>query len=148
MFNIQQVAKELDDLLHDIVVKQGMFVSVSKGLIRYKNYIIVRNNEGDWVVAVLVNDRKKYISTVCLKVSAFAICKLHEKNKKIKIAEIEEQDSIFKKNYINSQFYKKTAQSSTNEITKDNAVWRYEIAANDARVAKKKIDSIFYASLA
>jgi hypothetical protein len=42
-------------------------------------------------------------------------------------------------------FYKRTAQISQNEITKDNAIWRYEIANAEAQAAKKKIDNIFYA---
>lgn len=147
MFDIKETAKELDRLLHDIVVNQGMFVPVNKDLIRYKNYMMVRNEDNDWVV-LLVKDKKIHIATVCLKVSAFAMCKLHEKRRSNTMAEVENLDKHFKKNYIDSLFYKKTAQHSSNEITKDNAVWRFEIASASARDAKKKIDDIFYASLA
>ena len=146
MFDIKETAQELDRLLHDIVVKQGIFVSVNKDLIRYKNYMIVRNEDNDWIV-LLVKDKKVHISTVCLKVSAFAICKLHEKRRSNTIAEVENLDKHFKKNYVDSLFYKKTAQNSNNEITRDNAVWRFEISSAEARSAKKKIDDIFYASL-
>jgi hypothetical protein len=146
MFDIKETAKELDRLLHDIVVKQGIFVPINRDLIRYKNYMMVRNEDNDWVV-LLAKDKKIHIATVCLKVSAFAMCKLHEKRRSNSMSEVDNLDKHFKKNYIDSLFYKKTAQTSSNEITRDNAVWRYEIASSAARDAKKKIDDIFYASL-
>jgi len=147
MFDIKTTAQELDQLLHDIVVKQGMFVPVKKTLIRYKNYALVKNQDGDWIVMLLVNDRKIHIATVFLKVSAFAVCKLHEQRKSAKIDDIKSDDNIFRKNYINSVYYKKTAQVSTINATKDNALWRYEIAAAEAKSAKERIDRSFYSSL-
>jgi hypothetical protein len=145
MFDIKSTAKELDRLLHDIVVKQGVFVPITKDLLKYKNYTLKRNDDHDWIVLHTVNGKKQHISTVCLKVSAFAVCKLHEKRLAAKLAEVIYQDTIFKKHYIDSLFYKRTAQISQNEITKDNATWRYEIANAEAQAAKKKIDNIFYA---
>jgi hypothetical protein len=147
MFDIKAAARDLDNLLHEIVVKQGIFVQISKDLIRYKNYMLIRNDDKDWVVLTVVDGKKKHISTVCLKVSAFAICKLHEKRKLSRIQEVESQDIVFKKHYIDSLFYRKTAETSQNEVSRENAQWRYEIAASEARAAKKKIDSIFYASI-
>ncbi len=145
MFDIKAAARDLDSLLHEIVVKQGIFVPINKDLIRYKNYMMIKNENKDWVVVNIVEGKKKHILTVCLKVSAFAVCKLHEKNRLSKIKEVESYDIVFQKNYIDSLFYKKTAETSQNEATRENAQWRYEIAASEAKVAKKKIDNIFYA---
>lgn len=147
MFDIKAAAKDLDNLLHEIVVKHGIFVPVNKDLIRYKTYILIRNEDRDWVVVNIVEGKKKHISTVCLKVSAFAVCKLHELRRMSKIKEVESYDIVFKKNYIDSLFYRKTAETSQNSATRENAQWRYEIAASEARMAKKKIDNIFYASI-
>ncbi len=80
MFDIKKAAADLDSMLSDIVVKQGIFVAVSKRQIRYKNYIIVREENSDWNV-ILVKDKKIHLATVFLKISAFTVCKLHEKGK-------------------------------------------------------------------
>lgn len=148
MFDIKAAARDLDSLLHDIVVKQGIFVPIAKDLIRYKNYTLVKDQNGDWIVLIIKNGRKFHIATVLLKISAFAICKLHEKGRNSRVNEVESYDKIFKKNYIDSLFYKKTVESNKDEVTKDNAQWRYEVAISEAKLAKQKIDSIFYASIA
>jgi hypothetical protein len=147
MFDIKTTAQELDQLLHDIVVKQGMFVPVKKTLLRYKNYALVKNQDGDWIVMLLVNGRKIHIATVFLKVTAFAVCKLHEQKKTARLDEVKNDDEIFRKNYINSVYYKKTVQTSTVNETRDNALWRYEIASAEAKGAKERIDRAFYSSL-
>jgi hypothetical protein len=84
---------------------------------------------------------------VFLKVSAFAVCKLHEQRKFARLDDVKIADDIFRKNYINSVYYKKTVQTSTVNETKDNALWRFEIASADAKNAKDKIDRVFYSSL-
>jgi len=99
MFDVKQAAADLDSMLHDIVVKQGIFVALNKRLIRYKKYIIVRDVNDDWTV-ILSDQRKFHIATVFLKVSAFAVCKMHEKGKNTSIDEIKSNDDIFRKNYI------------------------------------------------
>lgn len=148
MFDIKAAARDLESLLHDIVVKQGIFVPISKDLIRYKNYTLVKNQDGDWVVLIIKNGKKYHIATVLLKMSAFAICKLHEKGRHSRVTEVDSYDKIFKKNYIDSLFYKKTVESNRDSVSKDNAQWRYEIAISEAKLAKQKIDAIFYASIA
>ena len=60
MFDVKQAAADLDSMLHDIVVKQGVFVAVNKRLIRYKKYIIVRDPNDDWTV-ILSDQRKIHV---------------------------------------------------------------------------------------
>ncbi len=146
MFDIKKAAADLDSMLSDIVVKQGIFVAVSKRQIRYKNYIIVREENSDWNV-ILVKDKKIHLATVFLKISAFAVCKLHEKGKIRSLDEVTGNDAIFKKNYIDSQFYRKTIQNTDNDVTRDNAQWRFEIVQANAKQAKDRIDSLFYSSI-
>jgi hypothetical protein len=100
MFDIKVAARDLENLLHEIVVKNGVFVPINKNLIKYKNYTLVRNQDKDWIVLIIKNEKKYHISTVCLKVSAFAVCKLHEKQRMSKIEEVESHDTLFKKHYI------------------------------------------------
>ena len=146
MFDIKKAAADLDSMLSDIVVKQGIFVAVSKRQIRYKNYIIVREENSDWNV-ILVKDKKIHLATVFLKISAFAVCKLHEKGKLRSLAEVTSNDAIFKKNYIDSQFYRKTIQHTDNDVTRDSAQWRFEIVQANAKQAKDRIDTLFYSSI-
>lgn len=146
MFDIKKAAAELDSMLSDIVVKQGIFVAVNKKQIRYKNYIIVREENSDWNV-ILVKDKKIHIAQVFLKISAFAVCKLHEKGKLRNLKEVLDNDAVFKKNYIDSQFYRKTIQKTDNDITRDNAQWRFEIVQASAKQAKDRIDALFYSSI-
>ena len=146
MFDVKQAAADLDSMLHDIVVKQGIFVALNKRLIRYKKYIIVRDVNDDWTV-ILSDQRKFHIATVFLKVSAFAVCKMHEKGKITSIDEIKSNDDIFRKNYIDSQFYRKTAQSAKDPVTRENAYWRLEMVKDNAKTAKARIDGMFYSSI-
>jgi hypothetical protein len=146
MFDVKQAAADLDSMLHDIVVKQGIFVALNKRLIRYKKYIIVRDVNDDWTV-ILSDQRKFHIATVFLKVSAFAVCKMHEKGKTTSIDEIKSNDDIFRKNYIDSQFYRKTAQSAKDPVTRENAYWRLEMVKDAAKTAKARIDGMFYSSI-
>lgn len=147
MFDIKKAAAHLDSMLSDIVVKEGIFVAETKRLIRYKNYAVIRNDDDDWVVVLIKDNRKYHIGTVFLKISAFALCKLHEKGKYRTVEEIKYNDTIFRKNYIDSQFYRKTAQTAKDPATRDSAQWRFEIVQAEARSAKEKIDSLFYSSI-
>jgi|LauGreDrversion4_2_1035121.scaffolds.fasta_scaffold318158_2 hypothetical protein len=146
MFDIKKAAADLDSMLSDIVVKQGVFVAVNKRLIRYKNYIIVRDDNFDWNV-LIVKDKKVHLAQVFLKISAFAVCKLHETGRLRTLEEVKTADTVFKKNYIDSQFYRKTIQKTDNDISRDNAQWRFEIVQANAKQAKDRIDYIFYSSI-
>jgi len=146
MFDIKQAAADLDSMLYDIVVKQGIFVAVNKRQIRYKKYIIVKGTDDNWNV-ILADKRKIHVATVFLKVSAFAICKMHEKGKKHSIDDIKNNDEIFRKNYIDSQFYRKTAQNAKDPVTRESAYWRFELVKDYAKTAKARIDNLFYSSI-
>lgn len=147
MLDIKKAAAHLDSLLSDIVVKEGIFIAETKRLIRYKNYAVIRNTNDDWVILLIKDKRKFHIGTVFLKISAFALCKLHEKGKNRSVEEVKQNDAIFRKNYIDSQFYRKTAQTAKDPATRDSAQWRFEIVQTAARTAKGKIDSLFYSSI-
>lgn len=146
MFDIKKAAASLDSMLSDIVVKQGIFVAINKRQIRYKNYILIRDDNSDWNV-ILEKDKKIHLAKVFLKISAFAICKLHEKGKIRSLEEVKTNDAVFKKNYIDSQFYRKTIQRTDNDVTRDNAQWRFEIVQANAKQAKDRIDALFYSSI-
>ena len=146
MINIKTTAQDLDGMLKDIALKSGIFVPITKDMIKYKKYTIIKLPDNAW--AVFHNDnKKKHISNTFLKVSAFAVCKLHEKRQSSRITDIELNDKIFEKNYMDSLVYKHTYKITRDEQTRDTALWRYEIAHAKAKHAKQIIDGMFYASV-
>lgn len=146
MFNIKDTAHELDGMLRDIAQQAGIFVPISKDLIKYKKYSVIKLVDNTW--SVFLNEgRKKHIGNTFLKVSAFALCKLHEKRQNSRIKEVEYNDKVFEKNYMDSLVYKHTYKRTQDAQTRDTALWRYEIAHAKAKHAKQIIDGLFYASV-
>lgn len=139
---IQHISSDLENMLTEIMHKTGMFAPVSKHHIKYKNFSIIKQDKG-WMI---LKDRQKIADTF-LKVSAFVLCKLYEKNQGKQINQTKELDSVFQKNYIDSLFYKHTLKTSKDPIKLDNALWRYEISSTKAKDAKQKIDRTFYSSI-
>jgi hypothetical protein len=146
--NIKKTAQELDSMLHEIIMKSGIFVPLSKTTFRYKDYLVVKSEDGGWHCFKVADGRKKHIATTFLKITAFALCKAHEKRHARTVDELLSCDRVFEKNYIDSLFYKKTIKSSTDDVSKDTALWRYEIVHSKAKHAKDRIDGIFYMSIA
>ena len=147
MFNeIKEISSDLEAMVYDIAVRSGIFVPINSTSFRYKKYMVIKGPDNLWHV-FLLEPKKKHIATTFLKVSAFAICKAHEKNKAYSIDELKSNDAIFEKNYNASIFYKQTYKRTKDHVTKDNALWRYEIAHAEAKQAKRRIDDIFYASI-
>jgi hypothetical protein len=72
---------------------------------------------------------------------------MHEKRLSGRIQEIEKNDSIFEKNYADTLIYKQTYRKTTDDVRKDTALWRYEIAHAKAKQAKQAIDTVFYSSI-
>lgn len=146
MLNIQETARDLEHMLTDIALKNGIFVPINKDTIKYKAYLITRDSPYGWNVFFL-GARKQHIGNTFLKVSAFAVAKLHEKRQSYRIDEIFHNDQIFEKNYVDSLYYKNTFKRNNNPQTRDTALWRYEIAHYKAKRSKRIIDGIFYSSI-
>jgi hypothetical protein len=131
--------------IYDIAVRSGMFVPINGRTFRFKNYMIVHGPDDRWNVFLM--PRKRLIANTFLKVSAFAIAKLHDKGKSSIINRIEKEDARFQKNYLDSVFYKNTMKISKDASRKDTALWRFEIVNQEVKSAKGQIDALFYSSL-
>lgn len=147
MFDIKATAGDLDSMLRDFIIKGGIITPVSKNVYRYKNYLVTRDKSGGWNVFLINGNTKRHIESTFLKVSAFAICKAHDKHKYNVVLDIKQEDSTFERNYLDSLFFKNTYKKSQDYNKKDTALWRFEIVHEKAAQAKKKIDSIFYSSI-
>lgn len=145
--DITKTARELDQMLYDFVTKGGLIIPINKTTFKYRNYLIVNDNQNGWSIFYLTNI-KNHVASTFLKVSAFAICKAHEAGAYSKIKEIRKYDSIFEKNYLDSVVFKHTINHSSNDTVKDTALCRFELVQAKAKHAKQKIDNMFYSSLA
>jgi hypothetical protein len=145
MSEIKEKSKDLESMLFDIAAN-NIFVYVSKDCLRYKNYQIVKQ-QGIWQATVEHNGYNKLLGETLLKISAFAICKAHEKKKSRLTKDIVRLDKDFEKNYNDSLFYKNTYTKTNNLELKDTVLWRYEISHAKAKQAKQSIDNEFYSLL-
>jgi hypothetical protein len=145
MSEIKEKSKDLESMLFDIAAN-NIFVYVGKDCLRYKNYQIVKQ-QGIWQVTVESNGYNKQLGETLLKISAFAICKAHEKKKSRITEDIVRLDKDFEKNYNDSLFYKNTYAKTKDLELKDTVLWRYEISHAKAKQAKQSIDNEFYSLL-
>ena len=144
--NINAHPKYLEALLYNMAVKSGLFVPVDKTSFKYKHYMIIKGPDEYWHVFLLAPS-KKLIGQTMLKVSAFAICKLHDANNKYLVNVVKNEDKTFERNYIDALYYSETYTRTTDLTTRDTALWRYELVHSRAKLAKEKIDRIFYTSI-
>jgi hypothetical protein len=138
-------SEKLEAQIYDMAVRSGMFVPIDARSTKYKTYMIIRGPDDQWNVFLM--PRKILLATTYLKVSAFAIAKLHDKNMTTRIDEVAKEDKVFQKNYTDSLFYKNTMKVAKDYITKDTALWRWEIVNEYVKASKTRIDDIFYSSL-
>ena len=138
--------EKLEAQIYDMAVRSGMFVPVDSRSFRYKKYMILRGPDDRWNVFLMPT--KQLIASTFLKVTAFAMVKMHEKRVSHRMQELEDHDSQFQKNYNDSVFYKNTMNVSKDSVRRDNALWRYELVNEKVKSAKSQIDRIFYSSLA
>ena len=144
--NMNINTEKLEAQIYDMAVRSGMFVPVDSRTFRYKRYMILRGPDDRWNVFLMPT--KQLIASTFLKVTAFALVKMHEKKMSHRMQELEDHDLKFQKNYNDSVFYKNTMSVSKDSIRRDNALWRYELVNEKVKSAKSQIDRIFYSSLA
>lgn len=143
---------ELTDKIQDFekmifeIASNHMFVGIGKNNLKYKNFLVRKENNA-WISYIIHRNQKIKIAETFLKVSALSVCKLHEKNRSFLIKTIVEKDKTFEKNYIDSIYYKNTYKKTKNIDLKYTSLWRYEISHGKAKVAKQYIDKEFYSLL-
>jgi hypothetical protein len=149
MIDIKTAANELNNMLTDAVASRGVFVPVKKNLLQYKNYLIRKDDDGSWTVIYVAPQNIKYVlANTFLKISAFAVVKLHEKKRERDISSVIFEDKLFENNYTDSIYFKNIFKITQDDARRDNALWRYEIVTAKAKTAKAKIDRTFYRLIA
>jgi hypothetical protein len=149
MINIKTAAQELNNMLTDAVASKGVFVALKKNLLQYKTYLVRKEQDDSWTVIYVSPKGNKYVlANTFLKISAFAVVKLHEKQRAREISEVIFEDKLFETNYTDSLYFKNIFKITQDEAKRDTALWRYEIVTSKAKTAKAKIDRTFYRLIA
>ena len=137
--DIKTLASELNSMLHDFIVDNGIFIPVGKNIIKYKQYYI-KKSDNSWSI----HYNSTIIAETFLKISAFVFCKLHESSKHLEIKNLLSQDKEFKKHFIDCKYFENVIKNSQDEVLRNTVLWRYEISTKKAEQLRKKINSMLY----
>jgi len=137
--------EKVEEQIYDIALRSGIFVPINQRTIKYKNYMIIKGPDDRWNVFLM--PKKLLIVSTFLKASALAIAKFHDSYKSHRIQQIEKEDAIFQKNYLDSIFYKNTIEKTKDPVTRDTASWRLDLVKTKIKSSKSLINNIFYSTL-
>lgn len=142
----KKLERDFDVLVNKMIDKNGIFVTIKPNVFRFKKYQVQKMNDG-WVVTFNKKGRIITIGTTFLKISAFAVCKLHDKQWLRQVAIVLENDEIYKKNSIDAGFFKNVVDNSKDFDKKSIAECRFDITSNKAKRAKKLIKNYFISTI-
>jgi hypothetical protein len=141
-----KIAFELENIINDYVLTTGMFVSSGTGY-RYKNYAINRLPDYSWEIGIIIDKQFKHIANTFLKISAFTICKLHDKSQLNQINFITGLDDTYRRNHIDACNFKHVIKNSKVSLQVETAEIRYHEVSDRADQAKQTLKKQFLASL-
>ena len=137
-----ELVKELENLINN-KIDTSYFPYVKGKSIRI-GHIIVRETRAKFFLVFDTKENKEIAKMFC-KTSAVALAKTMAKSKEeADIKRIKELDYTISKNFTDALFYKHTMKVTKDEIKRDVAEMRYEIAAETLWDAKGKLDTFIY----
>jgi len=137
-----ELVKELENLINN-KIDTSYFPYVKGKSIRI-GHIIVRETRARFFLVFDTKENKEVAKMFC-KTSAVALAKTIAKSKEeADIKRIKELDHTISKNFTDALFYKHTMKVTKDEIKRDVAEMRYEIAAETLWDAKGKLDTFIY----
>ena len=137
-----KLAKELENLINN-KIDTSYFPYVKGKSIRI-GHIIVRETRAKFFLVFDTKENKEIGKMFC-KTSALALAKTMAKSKEeADIRRIKELDHTISKNFTDALFYKHTMKVTKDEIKRDVAEMRYDIAAEMLWDAKGKLDTFIY----
>ena len=136
------LAKELENLINN-KIDTSYFPYVKGKSIRI-GHIIVRETRAQFFLVFDTKENKEIAKMFC-KTSAVALAKSIVTSKENDtINKIKQLDDTISKNYTDAIFYKHTIKVTKDEIKREVAEMRYQIAAETTRNAKDKLDTFIY----
>jgi hypothetical protein len=137
-----KLAKELENLINN-KIDTSYFPYVKGKSIRI-GHIIVRETRAKFFLVFDTKENKEIGKMFC-KTSALALAKTMAKSKEAAdIKRIKQLDHTISKNFTDALFYKHTMKVTKDEIRREIAEMRYEIAAETLWDAKGKLDTFIY----
>ena len=137
-----ELVKELENLINN-KIDTSLFPYVKGKSIRI-GHIIVRETKAKFFLVFDTKENKEIAKMFC-KTSAVALAKTMAKSKEeADIKRIKELDCTISKNFTDALFYKHTMKVTKDEIKRDVAEMRYDIAAETLWDAKDKLDTFIY----
>ena len=137
-----ELVKELENLINN-KIDTSYFPYVKGKSIRI-GHIIVRETRARFFLVFDTKENKEVAKMFC-KTSAVALAKTIAKSKEeADIKRIKELDHTISKNFTDALFYKHTMKVTKDEIKRDIAEMRYDIAAEMLWDAKGKLDTFIY----
>lgn len=136
-----QLVKELEKLL-DSSLDPTLFPYAKGNSIRIGDYV-VRSNKRGYHKVYNLSTNKLITETFC-KTSAVALAKTLARGNS-GVDDILETDRTIMKHYNDCVFYKHTMKVSKDEVRKDIAYVRYDIAKAKTLHAKSQLDRYIYA---
>jgi len=136
------LAQELENLINN-KIDTSYFPYVKGKSIRI-GHIIVRETRAQFFLVFDTKENKEIAKMFC-KTSAVALAKSIVTSKENDtINKIKQLDDTISKNYTDAIFYKHTIKVTKDEIKREVAEMRYQIAAETTRNAKDKLDTFIY----
>lgn len=137
-----ELAKELENLINN-KIDTSYFPYVKGKSIRI-GHIIVRETKAKFFLVFDTKENKEIGKMFC-KTSALALAKtMATSQENADINKIKQLDHTISKNFTDALFYKHTIKITKDEIKREVAEMRYEIAADTLWEAKEKLDTFIY----
>jgi len=136
------LAQELENLINN-KIDTSYFPYVKGKSIRI-GHVIVRETRAQFFLVFDTKENKEIAKMFC-KTSAVALAKSIVTSKQNDtINKIKQLDDTISKNYTDAIFYRHTIKVTKDEIKREVAEMRYQIAAETTRNAKDKLDTFIY----
>jgi hypothetical protein len=135
-----ELIKTLESIV-DAELDQHPLPVVKGNSIRIKNAVVRKNKYGYHVFDLA---KKEHIGYWHTKLTAVAIAHCVATNRKHSINNIEYLDNKLSKYYNDAIFYKHTVENTKDDLKKEAALMRFEIAVEDCWVIREQIENYLF----
>jgi AAA+ ATPase superfamily predicted ATPase len=136
----RDIIASLNEIIEDGVIRYP--IPVKKGnSIRIKNAIVRKNKHGYHIFDAANREFHDYSYSLA---TALAIAKSLATNKYKEVDTIKYLDQKLSKYYNDALFYKYTIENTKDEIRRDSAEMRYDIALEECRRIKEQIETYIF----
>jgi hypothetical protein len=137
-----ELVKELENLINNKI--DTSFFPYVKGKSIRIGHIIVRETRAKFFLVFDTKENKEIAKMFC-KTSAVALAKtMATSQEQTDIKRIKDLDHTISKHYTDALFYKHTIKVTKDDIKREIAEMRYDIAAESLWDAKGKLDTFIY----